>query len=350
MSGNANARRPASLLRCLTVVIGAALVGCSPSASSDSGDVGVEATVDAATDGANGPDAADAGDSGGSDASSDAGGTAVRWTTPPVMATGVSQVRFMSAAAGAEVSFHVFLPEAYAGSTQRFPVLYFLHGTGAGTTGVAPLSRHFGDAMRRGDLAPMIVVFPYGLESSLWMNNRAETAPVETVVVREIVPLVDSMFRTDARPKRRYVEGFSMGGFGALRYGMVHPTVFGAYSALAPGPLQQDLTDGPPTTADARARLFAELFGNDIEYFRQQIPWHVAERNADVLRRGTLMQIVTGLDDVQLPWVSAFRQHLLTLGIAHEYIEVPRVAHEVLPLLNGMGPARWTFFRRALAQ
>jgi S-formylglutathione hydrolase FrmB len=203
--------------------------------------------------------------------------------------------------------------------------------------------------MRRGDLAPMIVVFPFGLENSLWVNDRSGEAPVETVVVREIVPLVDSMFRSDARAARRIVEGFSMGGYGALRYGIVYPTVFGAFSALAPGPLQTDLNEGPARTADARARLLAEVFGGDAAYFREVSPWAQAERRADALRLGVRMQVVTGTVDPQLPWVSAFHQHLVDLRVAHDYVEVPRIAHEILPLLDALGASRWTFFARALA-
>jgi enterochelin esterase-like enzyme len=212
------------------------------------------------------------------------------------------------------------------------------------------MSRHFGDAIRRGDLAPLLVVFPYGLESSLWVDDRDGDAPVETVVVNKIVPLLDEMFRTDARPERRFVEGFSMGGYGALRYGLVHPDVFGAISALAPGPLQTHLDEGPPMNAAARARLLEEVFGGDPSYFFDTSPWAQAERRGSELRPGTPLQIVTGTVDAQLPWVAAFHEHLVELGIPHDYVEFPGVDHEVPPLLLGFGPARWTFFERALAR
>jgi enterochelin esterase-like enzyme len=280
----------------------------------------------------------------------DARASTVSWTTAPVDAPGVMQIRFSSAAAGTDVTFHVLVPDAYASSSEPVPVLYFLHGTGAGTVGVEPLSRHFADAIGRGDLAPMLVVFPYGLEMSLWVDDRDGDAPVETVVVREIVPLVDAMFRTDARPERRFVEGFSMGGYGALRYGLVYPEVFGAISALAPGPLQTSLDEGPPANAAARARLLEEVFGGDASFFRETSPWVLAERRGDALREGTPLQVVTGTADAQLPWVEAFHLHLVELDIPHDYIEVPGVDHEVPPLLAGLGPARWTFFERALAQ
>jgi hypothetical protein len=55
--------------------------------------------------------------------SPDARASSVVWTTDPVDAAGVSQVRFASAAARTEVSFHVFIPEAYETSSEAVPVL-----------------------------------------------------------------------------------------------------------------------------------------------------------------------------------------------------------------------------------
>ena len=52
-----------------------------------------------------------------------------QWTTAPVTAPGVQYRTFSSAAAGTTVSFHIYLPPAYANEpNRRFPVLYWLHG------------------------------------------------------------------------------------------------------------------------------------------------------------------------------------------------------------------------------
>jgi enterochelin esterase-like enzyme len=58
------------------------------------------------------------------------------WTTPPVNASGVQYRTFQSANAGATVSFHVWLPPQYQSMpTARFPVLYWLHGSGSPIAG-----------------------------------------------------------------------------------------------------------------------------------------------------------------------------------------------------------------------
>ncbi|MFZ4650767.1 MAG: hypothetical protein ACOYLV_08650 [Rubrivivax sp.] len=55
------------------------------------------------------------------------------WVTPAVQAPRVVQRVFDSAAVGAKVSYHAYVPAAHGRSPElRLPVLYWLHGTGGG--------------------------------------------------------------------------------------------------------------------------------------------------------------------------------------------------------------------------
>lgn len=68
------------------------------------------------------------------------------WVTPAVSAPGVQRVVFRSAAVGGDVSYHVYLPPAYAAEpTRRFPVMFWLHGSGGGN----PASRRSPRSSRR---------------------------------------------------------------------------------------------------------------------------------------------------------------------------------------------------------
>ncbi len=53
-------------------------------------------------------------------------------------------------------------------------------------------------------------------------------------MIRELVPYVDANFRTLARGDSRGIAGDFMGGYGAIRFGMTHPEVFGSVYALHP--------------------------------------------------------------------------------------------------------------------
>lgn len=273
----------------------------------------------------------------------------VSWTTPDAEVPRVRQLTFDSEAAGAPVSLHVFVPEPYDRAPERrWPVLYYLHGHDAGTTGIRPLTAGFAQAMQRGDMPLALVVFPYGHEMSLWIDSMDGRVPMETVVVQEIVPLIDATFRTHASPEGRLVEGYSMGGYGAARYGIAHADVFGAFSVLAGGPLQPDFTEGPRTRREARDRLLDELFGGDMANFYQVSPWNQAEVHAARLQDGRPIQIAVGARDELRDNNRAFSARLTDLGIDHDYVEIPGVDHDAPALLQGMGEARWAFYRRAL--
>jgi hypothetical protein len=151
----------------------------------------------------------------GEDAQEPAGQEAPAWVTPAARGPRLQQRIFDSAAAKSKVSFHVYVPEAHdAERDRRFPVLYWLHGSGGGLSGVPQLAERFDSAIRAGKVPPMLVVFPNGLADGMWCDSRDGKTPVETVILKELVPLVDASFRTVASREGRIVEGFSMGGWG----------------------------------------------------------------------------------------------------------------------------------------
>jgi enterochelin esterase-like enzyme len=203
--------------------------------------------------------------------------------------------------------------------------------------------------MAAGQAPPFIVVFPNGLRDSLWVDSKDGRVPMETVVMDELLPHVDATFYT--RPERgdRAVEGFSMGGYGAARFGLKYPQRFGAASMLAAGPLQPTLSAavGPAAKADARERVFALVFGRDQQYFIDNSPWSLAEQHAMAARSPILLRQVIGTADPTLPANRAFHDRMLTFGLPHEYIEVPGVGHSVIALIDALGDRFWMFHRAA---
>jgi enterochelin esterase-like enzyme len=271
---------------------------------------------------------------------------APRWVTQAVRAPGVERMVFESASARTQVSYHIFLPEEYhAEPKRRFPVLYYLHGTGGGLAGISRVADHFGRAMQAGRMPPMLIVFPNGLSHSMWVDARDASVPMETVVVRELVPHIDAAYRTHARPGGRVVEGFSMGGYGAGRFGFRHHDVFGAASMLAGGPLDLDFR-GPRAVANPAERemIFNNVFGAEIEYFRAESPWRLAEVHAAALRRGARLRIVVGDRDFTYDANLALHEHLTDLGIPHEFIVMPGIGHDPQALLDTLADLGWDFY------
>ena len=79
-------------------------------------------------------------------------------------------------------------------------------------------------------IPPVIAVTPSG-KSGWWVNS---TEKFESAVINELIPYIDSTYKTLANRDSRMVFGYSMGGFGALRYGLVYPDLFSACAVLSP--------------------------------------------------------------------------------------------------------------------
>jgi enterochelin esterase-like enzyme len=272
------------------------------------------------------------------------------WVTPAVTAPRVQFRTFSSAAAKTKVSYHLYAPAIYDEEPERrFLVLYWLHGTSGGRPGIAPLSAFFDSAMREGKIPPMLVVFPNGLVASMWCDSKDGSVPMETVVVKELVPHIDATFRTVASREGRIIEGFSMGGYGAARLGLKYPEFFGAVSVLAGGPLDLEF-HGPRAAAnpDGRDRIVKDTFGGDMGYYKAQSPITVAELNAANVRGKVLIRQAVGSRDFSAALNRAFSAHLKKLNIEHTFTEVPGVSHDTMALLRGLGEANWEFYRSAL--
>lgn len=276
-------------------------------------------------------------------------GDAAKWVTPAVAGPGLTQRLFHSAAVGTEVSYHVFVPPAYERETaKRFPVLYWLHGTGGGIIRVPMIAARFAAAIESGALPPMIVVFPHGLPAGMWLDSKDGSTPIESILIKDLIPHVDSCLRTIAAREGRLLEGFSMGGYGVARLAFRYPGMFAGVHMLAAGPLQPELWITPRASGEERARLMKEVYGDDMEFFREQSPWNLA---IEAARSGVplprLRQVV-GTGDETYPANLEFHRHLKALGVEHEYVELSGVRHALPAIWAALGSDSWSFYAQSL--
>lgn len=277
---------------------------------------------------------------------------AIQWITPEVRAPKVTQHIFDSKAAKAKVSYHVYLPKVYEQEkSKKFPVLYWLHGSGGGLQGIRPASGFFDQAIESGKIPPMIIVFPNSFANGMWCDSADGKRPIETIVVKEFIPEVDAKFRTIAKREGRIVEGFSMGGYGAGRLGFKYPKVFAGISMLAGGPLDLDFK-GPRAEANPalRDRILESVYGGKMENFKAQSPWTIAESNASKFKKGSNIRICIGEEDFTLPANREFSAHLKKLGIPHLMVVKPKVGHDTIALLTALGEENWKFYHDCLSK
>lgn len=131
----------------------------------------------------------------------------------------------------------VYLPPGYdSNNTRRYPSAYVLSGfTSRGQTllndawGDETLPQRLDRLIAEGRMQPMVVAMPDCLTrigGSQYINSGA-TGRYEDYLIEELVPFVDTCFRTRAERNYRAVLGKSSGGYGAVIQAMRHPEVFG---------------------------------------------------------------------------------------------------------------------------
>lgn len=125
--------------------------------------------------------------------------------------------RFQSDAIAWQPSVNVLLPDGYWTSGKRYPVMYLLHG------GQQNFLKFDQQDDIRGLTAgrDLIVVMPDGGAAG-WYSNPVNANngnhSWEHFHIQQLIPWIDQTFRTFAEFNGRAVSGFSMGGFGALKY------------------------------------------------------------------------------------------------------------------------------------
>lgn len=140
----------------------------------------------------------------------------------------VERGQYRSQIAQTDMVYSVYTPPCYDQLQTRYPVAYLMHGSNEddGQWLRLGLPEILDRGIADGSLPPMIVVMPFGE----WIanENQFEAVSWENVFTNELMPLVESAYRIDARREARVIGGISRGGFWALEIAFRHPDLFSA--------------------------------------------------------------------------------------------------------------------------
>jgi enterochelin esterase-like enzyme len=287
----------------------------------------------------------------------------------------------------------VYLPPNYDASTQRYPVIYYLHGFTGNDNISSQMQNILDEGIRRQKIKPFILVQAdhYTLFEGSFYTNSALTGNWDEFESKELVEHLDKNFRTIANRESRGISGHSMGGHGAIKIGMLHPEVFSSIYALSPGFLALAKEFGPnsntfkevqniKTHEDLKKSYFAKAlvaaarawspnpskppfycdfpftYEGDkmiinqavLDKWESNVPLYMVDKYADNLRKMTAIKFDWGRNDApRFPvQISQFSQRLENLGINHyaeEYIGDHgnklwtidgRVLNDLLPFFN----------------
>ena len=157
----------------------------------------------------------------------------------------VQQVYFYSKSTDTHRRAFVYTPPTYGKDKKKYPVLYLQHGWGEDETawsnqGHANLIMD--NLIAEGKIEPFIIVMTYGMTNDVKFGHIKEftAKEFETVLVDELIPYIDSNFRTQADKKHRAMAGLSMGGFETKLITLRRPEVFNYYGLLSGGTYAPD--------------------------------------------------------------------------------------------------------------
>lgn len=252
-----------------------------------------------------------------------------------------------------EVSYVIYLPPSYDKEKERrYPVVYWLHGGGGRPQDCRKFAEVIDAAIRAGKCPAMLIVgvdgrgrggASVGSQYSDWKDG---SLPMENVIIKDLVPHIDKTYRTLGTREGRALEGFSMGGHGALHLAFKHADLFGAVTALGPALIE------PNSGAKNVERVYQEgAYKGDEAYWRAHDPLTLAEKHAAALRDKMFIRLITGEVEGNFTHRRTVQlsEKLKTLKIEHDFVRPGETGHNYVKVYEAM-PMGHEFYVKAFAK
>ncbi len=260
-----------------------------------------------------------------------------RWinTLPDDLPPRVSHRTFSSKLAGQDVGYALLLPQGYEQSTDRYPVVYYLHGGRPGSEAKSvKLAQYIVDLQKQHDLREVIYVFVnggpvshYNVPERIGIQGRDDAIGAD-VFIKELIPHIDATFRTIARREGRGLEGFSQGGRGTMRLALRYPELFLSVAAGGGGYETELKISESPDSAESPSLRFAQ--GDNT--------WDLARAYAERDDAPELqLMIYVGTKGFNYENNLAYMEFLKSLGIEHRSLIVPDIEHSATGIYEKQG-------------
>ncbi len=228
-----------------------------------------------------------------------------------------------------DIGYAIYLPPDYsmdpadrktgAGTkpykNKLLPVIYWLHGKGGDeSTGFnIRIAALLHKEITEGWIKPVIMVFPNCGSFSMFCDSYDGTIMGESILIKDLIPYIDANYSTLPSAKGRALEGFSMGGFGAVKLAFKYPEMFCSVAAIA-GSFHD-----VESVSKNRPEVYRRMFGSNSSYFNSNSPYILAEKNIELIKRNLKLKLVNGSNDFTIENNYKLNGHLDSLGIAYEF-------------------------------
>ncbi|MCR5590481.1 MAG: acetylesterase [Lachnospiraceae bacterium] len=221
------------------------------------------------------------------------------------------QVNYTSKALFRTVPLNVILPsDRFDADTdrylvndgQKFKTLYLLHGLLGNYTDWVSRTR----IQMWAEEKNLAVVMPSG-DNSFYFRSRTPWNDYEKFIGEELVEMTRRMFPLSRNREDTFIAGLSMGGYGAIRNGIVYSDTFGAVIGLSSA-----IHIFEDTSEEANIGLFDNL---EAAAKTDLNPWIAAEEMIREKKPVPKFYMACGTQDEFMKINTEFRDFLLDMGI-----------------------------------
>jgi S-formylglutathione hydrolase FrmB len=235
---------------------------------------------------------------------------------------GVVKGELASALMRRNMPYNIILPADRAEEYLHFPVLYLLHGLFGSFDNWTTLTGLVNYAAAR----RLIIVTPEGGDGWYTDSETAADEKYESYLIKELVPSIDANFRTIKDRAGRAVAGLSMGGYGALKFGIKYPKLFAMTASISGAFDCAERSDDRPGSGwnDLRHSVL-QVFGEAGSKTRNENDLYklVSELSADEISRLPSIYLDCGRGDGFLGANQKLAALFSKRKISHEYRELP---------------------------
>ena len=236
----------------------------------------------------------------------------------------VQTIQFESKLVGKTLPYNVLLPVNYNqpdSRTKRYPVIYLLHG----------LTGHYTNWIEKTKLvdytAPyeFIIVMPEGNDGWYTDSATVPTDKYESYILQELIPDVEKRFRASGEAGSRAIAGLSMGGYGALKFGVKYPQQFVFVASMSGALGAASWTESDLKGLEFILRSLQSVYGSESSPTRAANDLARLYRDLPAASIASLPYIYLdcGTEDQLLQVNRDFVAILMTRKIPHEYRQLP---------------------------
>ncbi|MBK7981248.1 MAG: esterase [Ignavibacteriae bacterium] len=183
----------------------------------------------------------------------------------------IREIYFPSKSTNCDRRAFVYTPPDYEKNlNDKYPVLYLQHGWGENEYGWPNQGKTnfiMDNLIAEGKAKPFIIVMTYGMTNEVKIGGLKDfdITPFQTVLVDELIPYIDSNFRTLKDQPNRAMAGLSMGGFETRLITLKNLDIFSHIGLFSGGSISLEDVKNTPNFKEKVKLVFVSFGGREID-------------------------------------------------------------------------------------